>query len=203
MVDYEPLPAVVDLESAETGQALFEDAGTNLAFDMSAMFGFVPADDLFDGCDVVVRQRIVNQRVAPCPMEVRAAAAFWGDDGRLTQWASTQAPNSLRTQLAGALGLEESRGPGHRPRRRAAASAPRRRCTPRSRCSAGSPRQVGRPVRWVETRTESMLTLGHGRGQIQFIELGGTADGKLLAFRNRDPAGLRRLPGASARSCPC
>ncbi|HWW54584.1 MAG TPA: molybdopterin cofactor-binding domain-containing protein, partial [Acidimicrobiales bacterium] len=91
-VDYEPVGPVVDLESAEQGALLFEEAGTNVAFDLSEMFGFAPAGDLFDGCDVIVRQRIVNQRVAPCPLEVRAAAAAWGDDGRLTQWASTQAP---------------------------------------------------------------------------------------------------------------
>ena len=45
--------------------------------------GYAPAPDLFDGCDVVVRQRIVNTRVAPCPMEVRAAAAVWGDDAKV------------------------------------------------------------------------------------------------------------------------
>ena len=146
------------------------------------MFGFVPADDLFDGCDVVVRQRIVNQRVAPCPLEVRAAAAFWGDDGRLTQWASTQAPNALRTQIAGALGLEESEVRVIAPDVGGGFGAKAAAYT-EEQMLGWIARRVGRPVRWVETRSESMLTLGHGRGQIQLIELGGTADGKLLAYR--------------------
>ncbi len=55
---------------------------------------------LFDGCEVVVRQRIINQRVAPCPMEVRAAAAEVGPDGRLTFYASSQAPFMMR-EVAG------------------------------------------------------------------------------------------------------
>ena len=105
-VDYDPLPANVDIEGAENAPVLFEDVGTNVAMDFGAMMGFTGADDFFDGCDVVVRGRFVNNRVAPCPMEVRAAAASWGDDGRLTFWASCQAPNSLRDQIAGHFGLE-------------------------------------------------------------------------------------------------
>ncbi|HLY82581.1 MAG TPA: xanthine dehydrogenase family protein molybdopterin-binding subunit, partial [Acidimicrobiales bacterium] len=182
-IEYELLPAVIDLESAEQGSPLFEDAGTNLAFDMSAMMGFAPADNFFDGCDVVVRQRIVNQRVAPCPMEVRAAAAAWGPDGRLTQWASTQAPNSLRTQLAASLGLEESQVRVIAPDVGGGFGA-KAALYPEEQMLGWIAKRAGRPVRWAETRTESMLTLGHGRGQVQFVELGGTSAGKLLAFRN-------------------
>jgi aerobic carbon-monoxide dehydrogenase large subunit len=183
VVEYDPLPVVIDLESAEQGSPLFEEAGTNVAFDMSAMMGFAPADDFFDGCDAVVRQRIVNQRVAPCPMEVRAAAASWGPDGRLTQWASTQAPNSLKSQLAGALGLEESQVRVIAPDVGGGFGA-KAAMYPEEQMLGWIAKRVDRPVRWVETRTESMLTLGHGRGQVQFIELGGTSAGKLLAFRN-------------------
>jgi carbon-monoxide dehydrogenase large subunit len=147
------------------------------------MMGFAPTDDFFDGCDVVVRQRIVNQRVAPCPMEVRAAAAAWGPDGRLTQWASTQAPNSLQTQLAGSLGLEESQVRVIAPDVGGGFGA-KAGMYPEEQMLGWIAKRVGRPVRWAETRTESMLTLGHGRGQVQFVELGGTSAGKLLAYRN-------------------
>jgi carbon-monoxide dehydrogenase large subunit len=183
VVDYDPLPAVVDLTSAEEAPPVFDECGTNVACDIGAMFGFTPTDDFFDGCDVVVRQRIVNQRVAPCPMEVRAAAAAWGDDGRLTQWASTQAPNSLRTQLATNLGLEESQVRIIAPDVGGGFGA-KAAFYPEEQLLGWIARQVGRPVRWVETRTESMLTLGHGRGQVQSVELGGTTDGRLLAWRN-------------------
>ena len=183
VVDYEPLPAVVDIFTAEGDPPIFEECGTNMACDLGAMFGFAPSDDFFDGCDVVVRQRIVNQRVAPCPMEVRAAAAAWGDDGRLTQWASTQAPNTMRTQLAGNLGLEEDKVRIIAPDVGGGFGA-KTGFYPEEQLLGWISRRVDRPVRWVETRTESMLNLGHGRGQFQSVELGGTADGRLLAWRN-------------------
>ena len=182
LVDYEPLDAVIDLEQAEDGALLFEEVGTNVAFDVSGMMGFVKEDDFFDGCDVVISQRIVNQRLAPCPMEVRAAAAAWAD-GRLTQWASTQAPNSLRDQLAGSLGIEPEQVRVLAPDVGGGFGA-KAAFYPEEQLLGWIAKRVARPVRWVETRSESMVTLGHGRGQIQFVELGGSRDGKLLAFRN-------------------
>ncbi len=183
VVDYDALPAVVDVPAAESGAALFEECGTNLACDLGAMFGFSPSADLFDGCDAVVRQRIINQRVAPCPMEVRAAAAAWGDDGRLTQWASCQAPNSLRTQLAANMGVEEAKVRIIAPDVGGGFGA-KAAFYPEEQLLGWIARRISRPVRWVETRSESMLTLGHGRAQIQSVELGGTSDGRLLAWRN-------------------
>jgi carbon-monoxide dehydrogenase large subunit len=184
LVDYEPLPAIVDPESAEQSEVLlFPDVGTNIAMDIGAMMGFAPAPDFFDGCDVVVRQRIVNNRVAPCPMEVRAAAAVWGPDGRLTQWASTQNPNALRDSLAEAYGLEPSQVRVIAPDVGGGFGAKTGLST-EEHLLPWIAKRVDRPVRFVETRTESMLTMGHGRGQTQFVELGGTRDGKVLAWRN-------------------
>ena len=78
--DYDPLPAVVDMTAAadDPPALLFPEAGTNV----TATFGDAAAlrPDLFDGCEVVVSRTIVNQRVAPAPMETRAAAAAWGDE---------------------------------------------------------------------------------------------------------------------------
>ena len=59
----------------------------------------------FDGCEVVVEREIVNQRVAPVPMEGRATAASWAD-GKLTVWVSTQNAQISRFILAGAFGLD-------------------------------------------------------------------------------------------------
>ena len=100
-VDYDPLPAVVDPRAAaESETLLFPEAGTNVAFEMAPELdpGF------FEGCDVVVHQSVVNQRLAPCPLEVRSAAASWGDDGRVTLWVSSQAPFGVRASLAALLG---------------------------------------------------------------------------------------------------
>jgi carbon-monoxide dehydrogenase large subunit len=178
-VEYEPLPVLADPEAALTSETLlFPELGTNIAADLR-----VPPDpDFFAGCDVVVTQRTVNQRLAPCPMEPRAALASWGDDGRLTQWACVQHPQGTRDQLCAFYGLPPEQV---------------RVITPDVGGGFGAKiglyteemllpwlaRQSGRPVRWTETRSESMLALGHGRGQIQTFTIGGSRDGKVEAYR--------------------
>ncbi len=178
-VDYEPLPVVVDPEeSLAGGVLLFPEAGTNLATD----FRVPPDESFFEGCEVVVRQRVLNPRVAPCPMEVRTSMASWGSDGRLTQWVSSQAPHAFRDALARLYDLEPEQvrviapdvGGGF-----GAKAGP----YPEELLLGWLARAAGRPVRWTETRSESMVALGHGRGQIQDLAIGGTRDGRVLAYR--------------------
>jgi carbon-monoxide dehydrogenase large subunit len=179
LIDYQPLPAVVGVEAAQTGDVLlFPELGTNVCLD----FTTGRSDDLFDGCDVVVRQRIINQRVAPCPLEVRAAAAVWGPDGRLTQYASTQGPHGERDAIARTLGLDVVDVHVISPDVGGGFGA-KMETYPEAALLGWIARQVGRPVKWTETRSESMVGLGHGRGQVQDIELGGTRDGQVLAYR--------------------
>jgi carbon-monoxide dehydrogenase large subunit len=178
-VDYEPLEAVVGVEKSRDGDVLlFPDVGTNLCLDLS----FGRTEDFFDGCEVVVRQRILNQRVAPCPLEVRAAAASWGEDGRLTQYSSTQGPHTERDSIAAILGLEVADVHVIAPDVGGGFGA-KMETYPEAALLGWLSRRVGRPLKWTETRSESMVGLAHGRGQIQDVELGGTRDGKLLAYR--------------------
>ena len=178
-VEYEPLPAVVDAEAALAGDSvLFPDLGTNIAMDLR-----VPEDEaFFEGCEVVVSRRLVNQRLAPCPLEPRAAMAAWGDDGRLTQWACVQHPQGARDAICGlyGLGAEQVRviapdvGGGF------GAKVP---LYTEELLLPWLARRTGRPVRWTETRSESMVALGHGRGQLQTLKIGGSRDGQVLAYR--------------------
>ena len=93
VVDYEPLPVVIGVDDALAGDVLlFPEVGTNVCGDSTMMGLPGPDPDLFADCDVVVSERIVNQRVAPCPLEVRAGAAAWTADGRLVQWSTSQTP---------------------------------------------------------------------------------------------------------------
>ncbi len=178
-VEYEPLPVIVDTErSAESETILFPEAGTNVAAEM----GGGRDEHLFDECEVVVSQRIVNQRVAPCPLEVRAAASRWETDGRLTHWASTQAPHGVRDALAGVLALDESRVHLVTPDVGGGFGA-KVGGYPEELLVAWLSRRVGRPLTWVETRSESMVGLGHGRGQIQYATIGGSRDGRIKAYR--------------------
>ncbi len=107
IVDYEPLEALVDMEAALAGTPIYPDAGSNAVF-TSSMLGMPPItdDDFFAGCDVVVRHRFLNQRVAPCPLEPRSAAVAW-EDGRLVQWLSTQHAHGARDSIKAANGLED------------------------------------------------------------------------------------------------
>ena len=176
--DLDPLPVVVDPEEAVKNEHLLhEAAGTNISFEIPPR---KPAD--FASCEVVVRQRIVNQRVAPCPLEVRAAAALWTDEGRLTHWASTQGPHSVRDALAKVYGLDKAQVRVISPDVGGGFGA-KGATYPEELLMGWIARKIGRPVKWVETRSESMLNLGHGRGQVQDVELGGSRDGTISAYR--------------------
>ena len=111
VVDVDPLPAVVDVEDALAPDAplLFPEAGSNSVYAARpAAASAAPAapEDPFAACEVVVEERIVNQRLAPCPLEVRAGAARVEPDGRITYWSCTQYPHGTRTELAEALGMD-------------------------------------------------------------------------------------------------
>jgi carbon-monoxide dehydrogenase large subunit len=179
MVDYEPLPTVVKPEDAAKDEVLlFPEAGTNVA----ALTGSPDHDDkLFGDCDVVVAGTLLSQRMAPCPLETRSCAAELGPDGRLTAWLSTQTPHQDRMVLAGILGLDPAQirviaqdvGGGFGAKTLNAEEL----------LLVWLARKLGRPVRWTETRSESMVALPHGRGQRLDFTIGGNRDGKVLAYR--------------------
>jgi carbon-monoxide dehydrogenase large subunit len=180
-VDYEPLPAVVDLAAAASDEVvLFEEAGTNTA----ATFGD-PAqldEHLFDGCDAVVRHTIMNQRVAPAPMETRAGAAAWGEDGRLTAWVPSQGAQGTRSGLARMLDLEPARVRVITPDVGGAFGA-KFGADPEHAVVAWVARRLGRPARWTETRYENLIAMTHGRAQLQTVTIGGSRDGTVQAYR--------------------
>ncbi|MEA2974322.1 MAG: aerobic carbon-monoxide dehydrogenase large subunit, partial [Actinomycetota bacterium] len=175
IVDYDPLPAVADAEEAlaDGAPVLFPEHGSNLVVEFD--FGRTP--DVFAGADAVVSGRIRNQRLAPVPLEVNAAAAVPGpgsDDGtgdRLTLWVSNQHPFGVRPPLAAALGMPEERLRVVCPAVGGGFGAKIGLCAEYAVLAAAALR-IGRPVRWVETRSESMVSMTHGRAQIQDIEIG-------------------------------
>ena len=176
-VDYQPLTPVVGVDAALADQALlFPWAGANVV----GSGGSPAPDDAFAGCEVVVRRTFPNQRVAPVPLEVRAAAASWAD-GRLTLWASTQNAQQARDQVAGALGLDQPAVRVITPDVGGGFGA--KIATDRDTIAvAWAARRLGRPVRWVETRNENLLGMVHGRAQQHTIRIGGTRDGRILAY---------------------
>ena len=180
-VDYEVLPAVVDFaEAASDKVLLYEEAGTNVA----ANFGDASQLDehLFDECEVVTTRTILNQRVAPAPMETRAGAAVWGEDGRVTAWIPNQGAQGTQGGLARLLGLKPEQVHIITPDVGGAFGA-KFGADPEHALVAWVARQLGRPARWTETRYENLVAMTHGRAQWQTVTIGGRRDGTVLAYR--------------------
>lgn len=177
-VEYAPLHAVIDPREALQGETiLFPDVGTNLVMSKD------PEDqaDAFDDCEVVVTQEILNQRVAVAPLEVRSAAAVWGD-GRLTAWIPNQGAQDTQMVLSSKLGLTTEQVRVITPAVGGAFGA-KFGADPEQVLVCWVARHLGRPATWVETRSENMVGMTHGRAQVQTVTIGGDRDGNVKAYR--------------------
>jgi carbon-monoxide dehydrogenase large subunit len=156
-------------------------------------FDFGRTPDVFDGADTVVSGRIINQRLAPVPLEVNAAAAVPEGDDRLTVWVSNQHPFGVRDPLAGTLGLPAEKLRVACPAVGGGFGAKIGLYAEYAVIAAAALR-LNRPVRWVETRSESMVSMTHGRAQIQDIEIGAKADGTIVGLRGHVIADVGAYP---------
>ena len=179
VVDFEPLPVVVDPEEAVKDEVLVHpDLGTNITHEWSLGGGDVEAG--LAEADVVVERRIVNHRISGAPIEPRAVVAEWRG-GELTITSTTQVPHILRLQLAGMLGVPEDRlrivapdvGGGFGAKLQVYGE---------EALLGWLARKLGAPVKWTETRSEHMTTSHHGRDQIDYVKLGAKRDGTLTAI---------------------
>jgi aerobic carbon-monoxide dehydrogenase large subunit len=186
-VDYEPLPAAIDVEKAMQPGAplLYEEFGTNVAFSMHP-----PTDDidkvfektLADG-GIVVKTRIVNQRLAPAPMETRGVVAEYRKAGKtLTVWSSSQIPHLLRNILSALVGL-----PQHQVRVIVPEVGGGFGCKlniyPEEMVSAFASMRTGRAVKWIEERSENLAVTIHGRDQVDYVEAAATKEGKVTGLK--------------------
>jgi carbon-monoxide dehydrogenase large subunit len=180
-VDYDELPAVVDVETAvdEDAPLLWPGFGTNVAH---AFESGVAETDPLEGAEVVVRGRFVNQRVAPAPMETNGIVVVPEADGSYTVWVSTQVPFDVRDDLAETLGVGRDRVRAIAPDVGGAFGA-KLQVYAEYHVVAAIAARLGRPVRWQETRSESMVSLTHGRAQVQTVALGAKKDGTLVGLR--------------------
>jgi carbon-monoxide dehydrogenase large subunit len=177
-VDYDPLPAVVDPRDALSGSTLlFPELGNNIALSKDA----TDQPELFAGCEVVLSQEILNQRVAVAPLEVRSAAAVWQDD-RLTTWIPNQGAQNTQARVAAMLGLPIEQVRVITPAVGGAFGA-KFGADPEQALIGWAARHLDRPITWVETRSENMVAMTHGRAQIQTITIGGDRDGNVKAYR--------------------
>src|SRR3989449_5954743 len=181
-VEYEELPAVVDVEAAaKGGTVIHEKFGHNVAYKLTSGEGDIEA--ALNASDHIVTQRMVHQRLAPIAMEPRGVLArYFPGEEDLTIWSSTQIPHLLRTQLALMIGIPENK---------------LRVITPEVGGGFGSKlnvyaeealigwisMQLGKPVKWIESRRENIQATIHGRAQVGTVEVACKSDGTLTGLR--------------------
>src|SRR5919107_790006 len=191
LVDYDDLPPVLDMEEAlaEGATLLHPDLGTNASahwvFDSgeagtggSAKEAIAAAEK--DPDAIVVRRRFRQQRLIPAFMEPRSVVVDPAGE-QLTMWSATQIPHILKTMAAATTGLPE-----HKLR----VIAPdvgggfggKLQVTPEEILVLAAAVKLGKPVKWTETRSESLLSAHHGRDQIQDITIAAKRDGTVLAL---------------------
>jgi carbon-monoxide dehydrogenase large subunit len=174
-VDFEPLTPVVDPEQSLSDAVLvYPEAGTNVV--ASSAGGSRGADP--SQCEVHLRAKFRSHRVAVSPMETRVAAARWEPDGRLTYWSSCQGAHPVQGPLAELYGLSPDQVRVIVPHVGGAFGA-KTRPYPEELILPWLAKRVGRPLRWVPTRSEDMVGLGHARAQLQEVHLGGRRDGTI------------------------
>jgi carbon-monoxide dehydrogenase large subunit len=192
-VDYEPLPAVVDAEKATQPGApqLHENAPNNVVFDWT-VGDRDGTDRALADAEVVVRQRIVNQRLIPNPMEVR------GDIGRYdpgtdeyTIWMSSQTPHIQRLLLSAfVMGIPEHKIRCISPDIGGAFGTKIYTYADMALALFASKHLNGRPIKWVETRRENYQSTIHGRDHISYLEIAARRDGEVTGLKVKTFANL-------------
>ena len=191
-IDYDPLPVLTDpFEALEPDAPLVIEAhGSNRA----AEFSTEAEPDAMTGHDHVVTARVVNHRMSGAPIEPSAALAAPDDGDHVTLWCTTQRPHEVRDQVAAALEASTDQV-------RVIAPAvgggfgPKAVTYPEFIMTAWLARQLGRPVKWVETRSENLVHMTQGRDAVHDVELGLTADGTFRWIRIKATCNAGAYPG--------
>ncbi|MCH7749738.1 MAG: molybdopterin-dependent oxidoreductase [Acidobacteria bacterium] len=196
VVDYEQLPAVVDPEQAMTGTPVvihadfadnlalpFLPGGTGVAADFTVDDTVV--DQAFADAEVVVSQRMVNQRLAPTPIETRGVLAhFEPGKGTMTIWSSTQNPHTLRTFIATMTGLGQDQVRAIAPEVGGAFGA-KINIYPEEYVAAALSKRLGLPIKWIEDRSEAFVATTHGRDIIGYVDIAARRDGTVVGLKLR------------------
>jgi carbon-monoxide dehydrogenase large subunit len=201
-VDYDPLPVVVDARAAVADGAvqLHGDVPGNQAFHWTVAGGDV--DAAFARADVVVKDRIVQQRLIPTAMETRAAVAHYvRATGELTLWNTTQNPHIVRFLASLVTGISEDKLRVVAPEVGGGFGS-KIATFPGEFLAIYCSMKLGRPVKWTETRRENYVATTHGRDHVQDVELAATKDGEILGLRATVWAGMGAYLSTAAPGIP-
>ncbi|MCQ3931469.1 MAG: xanthine dehydrogenase family protein molybdopterin-binding subunit [Chloroflexi bacterium] len=203
-VDYEVLPAVVDAEKATKAGApqLHENAPNNIALEWTCGTQDT-TDRALKEADVVVKQRMINQRLIPTPMETRGCIAqYQAATEEWTVWMTSQAPHVMRLLMtAFVFGVPETKMRVISPQVGGGFGA-KIFLYPEYCLMAALSRKIGRPVKWMETRSENYIATTHGRDHITEIEVGAKRDGTITALKVNTYANLGGVLSTIAPGIP-
>jgi len=196
VVSYDPLPAVVDVELAMTGKPTvihpafpnnlavpLVPAGTGVSADGKVDDSAI--DEAFARADLVISQRMVNQRLAPTAMEPRGVVAHYEPGkGTMTIWSSTQNPHILRTFIAALTGLGENQVRAIAPEVGGGFGA-KINIYGEEYVAAAVSKRLGIPVKWTEDRSEAFVATTHGRDILGYVDLAAKRDGTVVGLKLR------------------
>ncbi len=189
-VEYEPLPMVVKMEEAIKPGApqLHENAPNNIAFEWSTGGG--DADAALASAEVRISQRLINQRLIPNAIEPRAVVAQYAPGlADMTVWTSTQVPYFVRLFIAACVGLNEARVRVIAPEVGGGFGA-KLNVYPEELLVPYLAKELGRPIKWTETRSEDYLATIHGRDHITDVEIGATKEGIVTGLKVKTLANM-------------
>jgi carbon-monoxide dehydrogenase large subunit len=193
-VDYEPLDAVVGTDAAMASGApqIYDNVPNNIAYTWTHREG--DPDAAFAAAEVVVSQRMSNQRVASVSMEGRAVLAYPDPlSGGLTVYTSTQNPHTVRTQIAQTIGVPETSVRVVAPEVGGGFGA-KISAYQEDVLVAALARKLNRAVKWIESRQENLAVTQHGRAQTNDLSIAAKRDGTITAVRMRMVADLGAFP---------
>ena len=183
-VDYEILPAIVNAEAATKDGApqLHSEAENNIAWDWNISGG--DYDEAIKDPDVIViKQRIINQRLIPNSMETRGVVAdFDSGRGNLTLYTSTQIPHFVKLLYSLVTGHPEQKIRVVAPDVGGGFGSKISIYAEEIVCGIVS-KQLGRPVKWIESRSEAYIATTHGRDHITDVEIAGKKDGEIVGIK--------------------
>jgi carbon-monoxide dehydrogenase large subunit len=197
VVHYDPLPAVVDPEVAMTGKPVviheqFANnvalgpipSGTGVAPDLSSVDDSA-VDKAFKDAELVISQRMHNQRLVPNAIEPRGVVAHY-EPGKstMTIWSSTQNPHILRTMIAALLGMGQDQVRAIAPEVGGGFGA-KINIYGEEYVAAAVSKKLGLAVKWIEDRSEAFVATTHGRDIICYLDLAARRDGKVLGLKLR------------------
>lgn len=182
-VDYDPLPSVSDPEKAleEGASPVHPEWPNNIAFTHHQEGGDI--EKAFQEAEVIVKERIVSQRLVPSALEPRGTVATWNSGNQsMTVYSSTQIPHILRTLLSQVLKLPEHKLRVVAPEVGGGFGS---KCElyPEEALTAHISMKINKPVKWIATRREGFLATIHGRGHVDYYELAAKKDGTMLGLR--------------------